>query len=213
MAIKVIGLGAGGHAKALIEILLLEERYVLHGLLDINSNLHGKKVLEIPVLGSDALLPRLKDEGISHFFVGLGSVGDTNPRRRLFDLASKNKMKAVDIIHPNAVISPSAVCGEGVTVIACAVINADAELGKNVIVNTGAVVEHDCKIGNHVHIATGALLASGVKVGDGSHIGAGAVVKQGISVGSGAVIGAGSVVVKDVPPDTTVTGVPAKPLT
>jgi UDP-perosamine 4-acetyltransferase len=213
VATKVIGLGAGGHAKVVIEILLANKRYVLHGLLDINSNLHGKTVLSIPVLGGDELLPSLRKQGISHFFVGLGSIGDTSPRRRLFDLASMNKMRAVEVIHPKAIISPSAFFGEGVTINACAVINADAKLGKNIIINTGAIVEHDCRIGDHVHIATGAHLASSVNVGDGAHIGIGAVVKQGIKIGKGAVIGAGGVVIKDVPSNTTVTGVPARPLT
>jgi serine O-acetyltransferase len=41
-------------------------------------------------------------------------------------------------------------------------------------------------------------------------IGAGAKVLGNIRVGEGAKIGAGSVVLKDVPPHTTVAGVPAK---
>jgi UDP-perosamine 4-acetyltransferase len=212
VATEVIGLGAGGHAKVVIEIILTNKRYLLRGLLDIDSNLHGKTVLNIPVLGGDDLLPSLRKEGISHFFVGRGSIGDTSPRRRLFNLASKYKMKAVEVIHPKAIISPSALFGEGVTINACAVINADATFGKNVIINTGAVVEHDCRIGDHVHIATGAHLASSVNVGNGAHIGIGAIVKQGITIGKGAVIGAGAVVVKDVPSEITVTGVPARPL-
>lgn len=48
------------------------------------------------------------------------------------------------------------------------------------------------------------------KVGRGVMIGAGAKVLGNITVGEGAKIGAGSVVLKDVPPHTTVAGVPAK---
>ncbi|AQP45141.1 serine O-acetyltransferase [Tessaracoccus flavus] len=48
------------------------------------------------------------------------------------------------------------------------------------------------------------------KIGRGVMIGAGAKVLGNIRVGEGAKIGAGSVVLKDVPPHTTVAGVPAR---
>ena len=44
----------------------------------------------------------------------------------------------------------------------------------------------------------------------GASIGSGATLLGGITVGDNAVIGAGSVVTKDVPPDTTVVGNPAR---
>ena len=50
------------------------------------------------------------------------------------------------------------------------------------------------------------------KIGRGVMIGAGAKVLGNIRVGEGAKVGAGSVVLHDVPPHTTVAGVPAKPV-
>ena len=47
-------------------------------------------------------------------------------------------------------------------------------------------------------------------VGDNASIGANATILPGITIGKNAVIGAGSVVTKDVPPDTTVVGNPAR---
>ena len=212
MATKVIGLGAGGHARVVIEILQTSRLYKLLGLFDTDQRLHGTHVLGIPVLGDDSLLPVVKGEGVSHFFVGLGGSKDTRPRRHLFKLALEHNLKPVDAIHSKTIISPSAVIGAGVTMMPGVIISACARVGMNVIINTGAIVEHDCVVGDHVHIATGARLASTIKVGDGVHIGIGAIVKQGIKIGKGAIIGAGAVVVKDVPSETTVTGVPARPL-
>ena len=48
------------------------------------------------------------------------------------------------------------------------------------------------------------------KVGKGVMIGAGAKVLGNIKIGEGAIVGAGSVVLRDVPPHTTVVGVPAR---
>jgi acetyltransferase-like isoleucine patch superfamily enzyme len=50
----------------------------------------------------------------------------------------------------------------------------------------------------------------GTLVKRGASIGSGAVLLCGITVGQNAMIGAGSVVTRDVPPDTTVAGNPAK---
>ena len=208
--VKVVGLGAGGHAKILVEILSFVDSIQIKGLLDPNEALWNTEVLGIPVLGNDDLLFDLKKKGITHAFIGLGTIGDTSPRRKLFEKAQILDFDLVNAIHPTAIISNSATMDPGITVMASAVINAEAKLGKNVIVNTSSVIEHDCVIGDHSHIATGARLASTVTVGEGAHIGAGATVRQSITIGEGAIVGAGAVVVDDVKPWNIVVGVPAR---
>jgi len=207
---RVVGLGAGGHAKVVIEILRVMGGYKLVGLLDPKQELWNTKVLGVPVLGGDDLLPKLYKEGVRRAFIGLGTIGDTRPRRQLYEKARAQGFQIVRAIHPRAIISSSAVVGDGPTVMAGAIINANVRLGDDVIVNTGAIVEHDCIISNHVHIATGARLASTVHVGEGSHIGLGASIRQCICIGRNAIVGAGAVVVEDVPDDVVVAGVPAR---
>jgi len=184
--------------------------YELVGLLDPRQELWGTEVLGSPVFGGDGLLPELYDQGVGHAFIGLGAIGDTRPRRRLYEKARRQGFQIVQAIHPQAVIAPSVEIGHGPTIMAGAVINAAVRLGYNVIVNTGAIVEHDCVIGDHVHIATGARLASTVHVGEGAHIGLGASIRQCIHIGRNAVVGAGTVVVDDVPDNVIVVGVPAR---
>ena len=207
---RVIGLGAGGHAKVVIEILRLLDNYEIVGLLDPRQTLWGNKVLGIPVLGDDDLLPTLHSQGIRSVFIGIGMVGDARPRRKAYEKARSHGFQVVQAIHPQAVIAPSVKIGHGPTIMAGAVINADTRLGNNVIINTGAIVEHDCVIGDHSHIATGARLAGAVHVGEGTHVGLGASVIQGVEIGRNAVIGAGAVVVRNVPDNAVVAGVPAR---
>jgi sugar O-acyltransferase (sialic acid O-acetyltransferase NeuD family) len=211
MKLQVVGFGAGGHAKVLIEILKLDRRYQLVGFLDPNREA-GTQVLELPVLGNDGDLPKMMGMGIRHFFIGVGSVGSSSNRQRLYEMAVGHGMQPVSTIHPSAVISPSASLDKGVMVMPGAIVNAGATIGCNVIINTAAVVEHDCVLGDHVHIATGARLASAVRVGCGAHIGAGAVVRQCVTIGDHALVGAGAAVVKDVASGTVVGGVPARVL-
>lgn len=211
MKTKVIGLGAGGHAKGVVEILNSSSRFILVGLLDPLRYKRGESVLGVPVLGDDSRMIELRSKGVQHFVMGVGSVGNSALRRRLYESSLALGFDPVNAIHPSAVISKASQRGRGLIVMAGGIVNA-ATLGDNVLVNTGAVIEHDCVVGHHTHLASGSVICGGVEVGEGSFIGAGAIVRQGIRVGKNVVIGAGSVVVSNVPDRMVVAGVPAKRL-
>ncbi len=207
---RLVGIGAAGHAKVVIEILRLRDEYDFVGLLDAKPESSGSSLGGIKILGDDTLLNDLYQQGVRHAFIGVGSVGDSTIRRELFRKLKDLGFDLVSAIHPNATVSPSAKFGEGPIIMANAVVNADAGIGDNVIINTGAIVEHDCILEDHVHIATGARLAGAVTVREGSHVGVGASIKQGVTIGARAIVGAGAVVIEDVPEGVTVVGVPSK---
>jgi len=208
--IQVVGIGAGGHAKVLLDILRLMNVYHVVGLLD--PGCVGTSVGDVPVLGGDELLPRLHAEGIAAAFIGVGGVGDNALRSKLFEKVQAAGFTFINVIHPAAILAPSVQLGQGAAIMAGAIVNPDARIGDNVIINTGAIVEHDCEIASHAHISPGAVLCGGVRVGMGAHIGAGATVRQYVTIGERAVVGAGAVVVKDVEAGIMVVGIPAKPI-
>jgi sugar O-acyltransferase (sialic acid O-acetyltransferase NeuD family) len=185
---------------------------LLHGVLDVDRSLWGQSLLGVPILGGDELLPQMIEQGVNHFAVGLGSMGDSRLREHLFEMGLAAALKPLTVMHPSSVCSKWAEVGAGAQLFPASVVNAGARLGANVIVNSGAVVEHDCVVGAHAHIATGAKLSGGVRVGAGAHIGAGAVVKQDVSIGERAVVGAGACVLEDVAAGAVVVGVPARPI-
>ena len=82
-----------------------------------------------------------------------------------------------------------------------------------IFVNAHAVIGRDCTISQGVTIGGKPGPDGGAPViGDRVYIGPGAKVIGRITVGDGAVIGANAVVVRDVPPDTVVGGIPARPI-
>jgi UDP-perosamine 4-acetyltransferase len=207
--IRTVGLGAGGHAKVIIDILTRIGGYEIVGVFDPDERLWGTCLLGVPILGGDNLIPEYVRVA-PNAFLGIGSIGPTVRRQELFEKIVRSGLRPISAIHPNSTVSSSAEIGSGATVTAGAVVGPNAHLGTNVIVNSGAVVEHDCQIGDHVHIAPGVTLSGGVHVGAGSHIGVGATVIQGVHIGNEAIVGAGAVVIRDVPDRVQVVGVPAE---
>ena len=208
---RVVGLGAGGHAAVVVDILRLGGHDII-GLLDPDSNLADARVVGVPVLGGDELLAGMRDLDVRAFFVGVGSTPNTAARRRLYALGRDAGLQPLAAVHPAAVLAASATLGTGVTVMAGAIINPRASLGDNAIVNTGAIVEHDCVVGDHCHVAPRAVLGGGVRMDEAAHVGIGAVVREQCRIGAEAVVGAGAVVISDVPAGVTVVGVPARVL-
>lgn len=199
--VKVVVIGTGGHSKVVAETILMDGRFELSGF--ANSEADISEFLGFPVFRS------VTDFNEAHFIV---AVGNNAVRARLFAEHVKDGLVAVSAIHPKAIVSPSAIVGEGTVVAAGAIINPFAQIGRNCIINTGAVVEHDCVIGDHTHLAPGTKLAGNVKIAEGSFLGIGTTVIPGIKFGENCQTGAGAVVIRDVEPSTIVVGVPAKPL-
>ena len=95
-----------------------------------------------------------------------------------------------------------------------------AKLGYGILLDhaTGLVIGETAVVGNDVSILQSVTLGGTgkehgdrhPKIGNGVLISAGAKILGNIRVGEGAKVGAGSVVLQDVPPHTTVAGVPAK---
>ena len=95
-----------------------------------------------------------------------------------------------------------------------------AKMGHGIMLDhaTGLVIGETAVVGNNVSILQSVTLGGTgkedgdrhPKVGNGVLISAGAKILGNIRIGDGAKVGAGSVVLEDVPPHTTVAGVPAK---
>ena len=210
--LSCVALGGGGHALVIIESIHLSQAATVVAVLDPKESTWGEDLAGVPIMGGDDLLGELAGDTVNCFVVGLGSVGNSKPRERLFKLGLSHDLIPLTVVHPRAICSSWAVLGHGAQLLPGSIVNPGAKLGDNVIINSGAIVEHHCTVGNHTHIATGAHLSGSVTVGAGAHIGVGSSIRQGITVGDRAVVGAGAVVVKDVSPGDTVVGVPAQPI-
>ena len=205
MSTPVVVLGAGGHAKVVIELIRSEGLYEVAALLDADTT--PREVLGLPVIGGDEKLAELRASGVAHAFVALGGNA---LRLKVARKAQALGFTLVNAISSTAIISPTARLGVGVAVMAGAVINAEAEVQDLAIVNTGARIDHDCVLGEACHVAPGSALAGCVTVGRLAFLGVGTAAIPGVRIGEGATVGAGACVVKDIPPNVLALGTPAR---
>ena len=202
---KTVIIGAGGHAKVVIDLFRAAGRYNLVGLVD--SGVLGTLVNGAAIIGCDDDLPRLRREGITHAHV---AIGNNRVRLRLARELQEMGFTLANAISPAAVLSPSTVVGSGVAIMAGAVVNADSRLHDACILNTRASLDHDVQVGEGVHVAPGCALAGNVTIGRLSFLGVGTSVIPGIVIGEDAVIGAGACVVRPIPARAKAYGVPAR---
>lgn len=201
-------LGAGGHAKVVINALHCLGANI-SGITDPDPNTHGKSILGVKVLGGDDVVFKYALDSVV-LVNGVGSTNASNHRKFLFQQFLDKGFGFKSVIHPSAIVSKDVNISDGALVMAGVVIQPGCQIGANAIINTRASVDHDCFIGAHSHIAPGAVLGGGITVGEGCHIGAGATVIQSIRIGAGALIAAGATVISDVPANGRVAGVPAR---
>jgi len=198
---NVIIVGGGGHAKVCIDILRQMQTFQVVGVLDAGLKV-GSQVLGVPVLGSDLELSKFYDEGFRFAVNGVGAVTNHRSRREIFFRIKDAGFHLPNLIHPSAVVEPSAILGEGNQIFANATVGSAVIIGDNCIINSGVVVSHDCVLADHVHIAPGTALAGAVKVGEETLVGMGVTIYLGVSIGRRVIISNGMNIFANVPDES-----------
>ncbi len=191
----VIILGAGGHAKVLINMLQRNNTPIIGitGKNKINNNFSTK----ISYLGDDSVITKYKPNEVL-LVNGLGSLPGKNQRKLLANKFRKFGYQFLSVIDDTAIIANDVELAEGVQIMAGVIIQPGSKIGTDSIINTSSSIDHDCTIGSFCHIAPGVTLSGEVYVGDNTHIGTGSCIIQGIRVGSNCIVAAGSALHKNI---------------
>lgn len=205
--LPLILIGGGGHCRSCIDVIELEARYSIEGILDKEKV--GQQVYGYTILGNDELIDEFAAKKY-HFLITVGQIKSAEIRIRIFEQIEKCDAILATVISLKAYVSPNAKLGAGTIVLHGSVINAGASIGANNIINSMSLIEHDVKVGNHVHVSTGAILNGACSVGDKTFIGSGSVIANNIRIGDSIIIGSGSVVINDIMEPGIYAGNPCK---
>lgn len=186
---SLVLIGAGGHARACIDVIEHLGTFDIAGLIGSEEELQ-RECLGYRVIATDSDFAKLA-KLYQYALISVGQIESALFRQRLYDQAVVIGFKLPTIISPTAHVSRHAVVGDGTMVMHGAIVNAGAKVGSNCIINTNALIEHDAIVADHCHISTGAIVNGAANIGLGSFVGSQSVIKQGVTLGNNCVVGMG----------------------
>lgn len=136
-------------------------------------------------------------------------IGSPQARRRI-DEQGRGRPCPV-LVHPSATIAREVTIGPGTVICSHVSITNNIRIGRHVHINLNCTVGHDAVLDDYVTLSPLVAISGKVHACEGAYFGTGATTNPGVTIGANAVVGSGAAVVRDVAPEATVIGVPAKP--
>ncbi len=180
---RLLIVGAGGDGRSVAEAAKLSSHFEVVGFLDDSLSV-GDTTMDLPVLGTLASLSKHRDVADQ----AIVAIGNNTVRENLMHQLGAADWVFATVVHPRAIVAPSALLGAGSAVMAGSIVGTEARLGVGSIVNCGAVVDHHAVVEDYGHLGVNASMAGGTLLGRGAWMQAGAALGYGVKVAAGEVL-------------------------
>ncbi len=213
MSTSSVGIyGSGGFAREVAWLVESSPIHVASKVVAFIDDLQNNVINEfgIPVMDTGSYVR----EHSSPIVIAIGSP---EVRKRVAAECELAGLTFTSLVHDSVAVSRFVSVGVGSVICVGSTLTTAIQIGQHVHINPNCTIGHDVQIGAFVTLSPGAHVSGNVIIEDGAFIGAGAVILNGapgapMTIGRDAVVGGGAVVTQPVGPETTVVGVPAKPL-
>ena len=113
---------------------------------------------------------------LGQYDTAVAALGDNNMRLHWTEKLMEAGYDVPAIIHPSAVVSPSASIGKGSFIMQRAIVNTHTVVEHGVLINSGAVVDHDSYVERGAHIGLGSVVKANCRIASKVKVEAGEVI-------------------------------------
>lgn len=139
----------------------------------------------------------------------LFAIGIPDCRRAVVESLLARGAEFLTLVHPTAIVCPSAGIGSGSIVCPYAIVSDAARMGRFTLLNWHATVAHDAEVGDFAVLSPFAAVGGNARVGADCFLGTHASLAPARSLGADSRVSANSAVSADAPPRSIAFGVPA----
>lgn len=200
---RIVIVGAGGFGR---EVLLWAGDAWPDHAADIAGFLSADPALPVPlpILGDPATFVPDAGDGL------LLAIGIPQVRRRVAEALLARDAKFLTLVHPTAMVAPSAAIGAGSILCPYSIASDAARLGRFTLINYHSSLGHDASAGDFSVLSPYATLGGGAAIAEDVFLGLHASIGPAKNVGPRSKVSANSAALADAPEDSIVFGVPGK---
>jgi sugar O-acyltransferase (sialic acid O-acetyltransferase NeuD family) len=138
------------------------------------------------------------------------AIGIPIVRRQVAESLRSRGAQFLTLVHPTAIVAPTAVIGEGAIICPYAIVSDSARLGAFVLMNYHSSLGHDASAGDHAVLSPYATLGGNAHIGDDVFMGLHASVGPGRRIGARSKVSANSCALSDAPAESIIYGAPGR---
>lgn len=212
LARPLIILGAGGNAQDVLDVVerinAVKPAWEMLGFLD-DGRRPGTRYLGYEVIGP---LDRARNvESDVCFISSIWNSSTFTSVDKVLEATGLEASRFATLVHPGAAVSSRAELGRNVLVHFGSSVAGGVRILDHVSIGPGCLIGHGTCVGSFTTVAAGAVVAGDVQIERNCYVGSGVAIREHVRIGERSLIGLGAVVVKNISPDTTVIGNPARP--
>lgn len=170
---KLLILGAGGFGQTIAEVAELLDNWE-------NISFVDDRWPEQQWLGCYPIVSNIQNLSLikQQDFEAIIAVGNNQIRQKWQQLLIDLGIPLTTIIHPYAVISPSAKIGRGVSIMAGCIVGTKTVIHDGVILNIGTLLDHDVIIEDFCHLSVGVKVAGGKRISQQTFLEVGTIISH-----------------------------------
>jgi sugar O-acyltransferase (sialic acid O-acetyltransferase NeuD family) len=204
---RILIVGAGGFGR---EVLLWARAVwpsqcgLIAGFLSADAGRPNGQACPLPILADPS---RFEPEPGDALILAIG-IPET--RRVVAESLESRGAKFLTLVHPTAIVAPTASIGAGSIVCPFSIVSDSAKVGRFALLNYHTSLGHDATAGDYAVLSPYATLGGAARIGNDVFMGMHASVGPGKHVGARSKVSANACALTDAPSDSIVFGVPGR---